>query len=132
MRLAAITALTALIAAPASAAGPTPACRGSWNVVGACFALHGTLSLRPSAGASGPRIRIEDKAVRRTIGVLGLSYADRPDLLPPAIAALLQPDPLATEVEGDFTVCPLDRDIERESLRLVCIEDASHVVARKR
>ena len=127
-----VLVLTALIAAPASAAASPPSCRGSWNVVGACFTLHGTLRLASRAEFSGPRIRIEDRASKRTFGVLGLSYADGLLALPDNVAASLQPDPSAAEVEGDFTVCPLDRDIERESMRLVCIESAGNLTARKK
>ena len=119
--------LTALIAASASAADVTPSCRGSWNVVGACFALHGTLSLAkpPARGASA---LVSSADAKRVFGILGRSY--QRDGLPPAVAEAMRPDPFNTIVEGDFTLCPLDRDREREPLRLVCIEAAENLRVR--
>ena len=125
----------ALLAASAAAASePAPSCRGSWNVVGACFAMHGTLSLvsRSPLRRRLPRARIAETGTGRIVGVLGITLsAEGPGVIPAEVARLMQPEPFDTVIEGDYVVCPLDREDHRR-MQMVCIQDASNLHARPR
>jgi len=121
------------MAAAAGAAAATPSCRGSWNVVGACFTLHGRLSLAGALPAQhrNPRAWITDNMSGRTVGVLGVTLnADDEGALPPEVTTLIRRQ-LTADVEGAFTVCPLDRD-NRTRLQMVCIETVSGLEAKSR
>jgi hypothetical protein len=129
-----LIALLALSLMPTAlfAAEPAPSCRGSWNVVGACFSMHGRLSLASPASRRTPRAQISQAATGRTVGVLGIALAaDGPDVLPPDVMRLLQPEPTTTDIDGDYLVCPLDRE-DHLRMQMVCIESASHLSKRRR
>jgi hypothetical protein len=111
----------------ASAAFGAPSCRTSPNLVGACFTVHGRLFVSTAAG----RFHLADAGSGRILDVLGREAWRDTDVLPAAVDALLAPSRSKIEVEGDYLVCPFDRT-HLGRTQAVCIEDASHLIARGR
>jgi hypothetical protein len=125
-----VVVLSAMPATAVFAAQPTPSCRGSWNVVGACFTLHGRLSLASPAPGSRrlPRARITEASTGRTVAVLGITLAaDGPDVLPPEILRLMQQGPSGADIDGDYLIYPLDRE-NHLRMQMVCLQSAAHLV----
>ena len=63
--------------------------------------------------------------------VLAFWFGESDEVTPKAVGDLLAADPFATDVYGDYVVCPFEKDTAG-AMRNVCIEDAAHLVARKR
>jgi hypothetical protein len=105
-----------------------PSCRTSPNLVGACFSVRGRLFV-----SNGPRsVHITSAETGRVLDVLGRdAWAKNMKAVPPAVDALLASSPSSTEVEGDYVVCPFDRTHIART-QAVCIETASHLIARRR
>jgi len=123
-----IAAALCLVGGLAAAAETGGSCRTSPNLVGACFAVHGKLFL-----ANGyPSVRILRLGTERILGVFDRqSRAESDEVAPKDVNNLLAPDPFFIDVYGDYVVCPFDKD-QSGSMRSVCIEAASHLVARRR
>ena len=105
-----------------------PSCKTSPNVVGACFSVEGRLF----STAARPRIRIQPKAGEQMLGVYDRQFRlESDELVPKAVDELLSRDPTTTAVEGEFFVCPFEKDVSAP-IRMVCIESADHLAARPR
>jgi hypothetical protein len=110
----------------AAEAGTT--CRTSHNLVGACFFVHGRLFVTNGT----PSVRIGAVGTNRILGVLDRqSQAESDQVVPAAVHVLLTADPFVIEVYGDYEVCPFEKDTTG-SMRAVCIQSASHLIARRR
>jgi hypothetical protein len=104
----------------------TPSCKTSPNVVGACFAVQGRLF----ATEGRPRIRIQTSD--QSLGVYDRQFRlESEELVPKAVATLLERGPRTIAVDGDYLVCPFEKDAS-SAMRMVCIESADHLVARPR
>jgi hypothetical protein len=100
----------------------------------------GTLSARVSRCMAGcrspaqhrnPRAWITDSMSGRTVGVLSVALnAEDEGALPPEVATLIRRQ-LRADVEGAFTVCPLDGD-NRTRLQMVCIETVCGLEVKSR
>lgn len=104
---------------------PSQSCRSDPDLVGACFIVHGTISVWSGA----PTIRISRPGTQRMLGV-----AERP--LPTSVAHVL-PSPLAEKLNGDdqasgdFLVCPFT--IENPGhMQMACVESASNLTFTRR
>jgi hypothetical protein len=103
-------------------------CKTSHNLVGACFTVHGRLF----EAKDRPRIRIDRTGARQIFGVLDRqSLAESAELIPDTVSALLMPAPAMTDIYGDYEICPFEKD-PTGSMRAVCIQSASHLVAHRR
>jgi hypothetical protein len=103
-------------------------CKTSHNLVGACFTVHGRLF----EAKNRPRIRIDGTGARQIFGILDRqSLAESPELIPATVNALRMAAPAATDIYGDYEICPFEKDTTG-SLRAVCIQSASHLIARRR
>jgi hypothetical protein len=123
-----IVAAFCLYGSFALAAEADSSCRTSPNLVGACFAVHGRVFV-----SNGVRsFHLIDTGSGRVLDVLGReAWASHTDVLPAAVDALLAPSRAKIEIEGEYLVCPFDRThIARP--QAVCIQDASHLIARPR
>jgi hypothetical protein len=115
----------ALLGSAAMADEASQSCKTSHNLVGACFTVHGRLF----ETGGPPRIRIEDIGSHRILGVLDRqSLAESAELVPPTANALLTS---TTDVYGDYEVCPFEK-ATTGAMRVVCIQNASHLTARLR
>ena len=111
--------------APA-AAQVAQSCKTSPNLVGACFSVHGQLFI----GNGARQVHIAWTETGRVLDVLDRqSAAQTADALPSPITALFARFPTRIEVEGDYVVCPFDRT-HLGRTQAVCIQDASHLIAR--
>ena len=103
-----------------------PQCKGSPLVVGACFNVHGRLSIYNGSIV----VRIWPVRTNRLLGVLNLTDQAADPVLPESINRLLVLGPGSTvAVFGDYEICPVTRQ-ETDHMQLVCLESASHLVAR--
>jgi len=103
-------------------------CKTSHNLVGACFTVHGRLFEAKEI----PRIRIDGTGGRQIFGVLDRqSMSESTELIPAIVGALLMPAPGVTDVYGDYEICPFEKDTTG-AIRAVCIQNASHLTARRR
>ena len=107
-------------------ADPATACKDSPRVVDACFTVHGRLS----AWNGAPTFRILRLGTNRILGVEG-AYGDPENAIPPSVKALVLPDAFRVDLIGDYLVCPFTKE-RPGSMRIVCIADASGLVARRR
>ena len=79
-----------------------------------------------------PSVRILRLGTNRILGVLDRQLqAESDEVTPKAVGDLLAADPFATDVYGDYVVCPFEKDTAG-AMRAVCIQEAAHLVARKR
>jgi hypothetical protein len=120
-----ILATAALLAHSAFAADGPSACASSPKLVGACFTVHGRLSLWNGS----PAFRIWPIGTKRMLGVNGAD--DDPDAaspIPDAVARLRATD--FTQVYGDYRVCPFSRS-KSGHMQFVCIDSASNLSARE-
>jgi hypothetical protein len=105
-----------------------PSCKTSPNIVGACFTVEGRLFTT----SARPRIRIQPKVSAQLLGVYDRQFRlESAEVVPKAVDELLSRDPAATAVEGEFFVCPFEKDASA-AIRMVCIESADHLAARPR
>ena len=95
-------------------------CQNDPDIVAACFTLHGRLSLWNGS----PSLRIWRIGTGRILGV-------RTETTPENVSALFGDDPFATNIYGDFDVCPFTKEKAGE-MQMVCIESASHLSAKER
>jgi len=127
-----VSARAAIAAAVLLAAGttahaekPAPACKGAPAVVDTCFTVHGRLGVY-----NGIPIRIWVIGTHRMLGVkdaAGGGVTVRPEIQ----ALLSRGEPGATVVYGNYEVCPLSK-AHAGWMQFVCIESATHLVARRR
>jgi hypothetical protein len=123
-----VAAAISLLGGAALADEAGQSCKTSHNLVGACFSIHGRLFVFDPA----PTIRIAWDGTDRVLGVLDRqSSAAGPELVPSAVSALLAAAPSTTEIDGDYLVCPFDRT-HLGRMQAVCIQAASHLIARRR
>ncbi len=123
----AIVAAAALLAASATALAEetAPPCKAAPTLVDACFAVHGRLGVY-----NGIPIRIWVVGTQRILGVRDATGGDV--TVRPEIQTLLSRGaPGETVVYGDYEVCPLSKP-HPGWMQFVCIESASHLVARPR
>lgn len=124
-RAAAVAALLLAASATAVAEEASPPCRGAPTVVDACFTVHGRLGVY-----NGIPIRIWVVGTQRMLGVrdaAGGGVTVRPEIQ----TRLSQGEPGATVVYGNYEVCPLSK-AHPGWMQFVCIENATHLVARRR
>jgi hypothetical protein len=117
-------AIVALLVAPALAVEPS-ACAASPKLVGACFTVHGRLSLWNGA----PAFRIWSIGTKRMLGVNGADNdPDAASPIPDAVARLRATD--FTQVYGDYRVCPFSLS-KPGRMQFVCIDGAANLSARE-
>jgi hypothetical protein len=107
---------------PAFAAPPK--CKGNLKVVGACYSVHGRLNL----GADTVRLWLWPVGTKRMLGVTAGPRLDDAD--DPIRPQSLKFNPGEEAIYGDFEVCPFTPERKGE-MQLVCIESASHLVAKR-
>jgi hypothetical protein len=100
-----------------SIADASQACKTDPDIIGACFKIHGRLSMWNGT----PTMRIWRVGSNRILGT-------RDEPLPANLAKEIDWD---TEAWGDFEVCPYTKD-RPGVMQTVCIESAEHVFFRKR
>jgi hypothetical protein len=110
------------VALPACAV--QPACRENPKVVAACYSVHA----RASIGADTVRIYLWPVGTKRMLGVTGGSVLD--DAVDPIYPKNLKFDSARNDIFGDFEVCPFTPE-QKGHLQLVCIESATHLVAKR-
>lgn len=93
-------------------------CKNDPDIVAACFTIHGRLSVYNG----GPSLRIWRVGTSRMMGVPS-------ETTPVNVSRLWESDD--TEIYGDFEVCPFTKDKAGE-MQMVCIESASHLLAKQR
>jgi hypothetical protein len=123
-----LAVVISLLGGSALAAEAGTTCRTSHNLVGACFTVHGRLF----EADVPPRIRIDATGGKQILGVLDRqSLTESAEMVPAAANALLMAAPSTTDIYGDYEVCPFEKDTSGP-MRAVCIQSATHVVARQR
>ncbi len=100
-------------------------CKGNPKLVAACYLVHGRLSL----GADTVTLRLWPVGTKRILGVTGGPILD--DSVDPIYPSTLKLPSEAEDIYGDFTVCPFTPE-RKGAMQLVCIESASHVLAKRR
>jgi hypothetical protein len=95
-------------------------CKRDPDIVGACFTVHGRLSYWNGA----PSLRISRIGTRRILGV-------HTETAPENVPKLWGEDVFATDIYGDFNVCPFTKE-KPGHMQMVCIESASHLIAKQR
>jgi hypothetical protein len=95
-------------------------CKNDPDIVAACFTVHGRLSVYNG----GPSLRIWRVGTSRMLGVPS-------ETAPENVSRLWGSDQFETEIYGDFEVCPFTKDKAGE-MQMVCIESASHLLAKQR
>jgi hypothetical protein len=98
-------------------------CKRNPKVVGACFSVHGRLSM----GADTIELRLWPVGTKRMLGV-----SDGPkinDAENPIYPHNIKLDSIDTIIFGDFEVCPFTPQREGE-MQFVCIESAKHLVVK--
>jgi len=95
-------------------------CKGNPDVVDQCFIFHGRVRIVNGAGM-----------VIWRIGTNRIVEVEDEDNVPGNLRkALFKYDELGNDVYGDFEVCPLTKNKPGE-MQMVCMESASHLVAKK-
>jgi hypothetical protein len=127
MRSAALLSI-AISCLVATAAGADESCKSSPKLVGACFAVHGRLSVYNGA----PALRIWPLGSNRLLGVRN------PDgnpadvaVLPPSIYRFMPERGALPNLYGDYEVCPLTQE-QPGRMQMVCIESAANLIAREK
>ena len=101
-------------------------CKNGPKVVGPCFVVHGRLS----AWNGTPSIRIWRVGTKRMLGVFDASGTeDGGETVPASVSKLLAGDVSATEIYGNYEVCPFERQ-RLGVMQPVCIDNASNLVSR--
>ena len=93
-------------------------CKNDPDIAAACFIVHGRLSIWNGT----PSLRIWRIGTNRIVGVTT-------ETTPENVSRFWEPDD--TEIYGDFEVCPFTKDKVGE-MQMVCIESASHLLAKQR
>jgi hypothetical protein len=107
----------------AAAAAETP-CRSDARLVGACFAVHGRITVRANM-----RPYLWPLGSRRLIGI---ASPDGAIVMPAEIEQVFAtPAGFDKAVFGDFTVCPFTRQ-RPGIMQLACIEAVKHLTVRNR
>jgi hypothetical protein len=107
---------------PAFAAQPK--CKGSPKVIGACYSVHGRVSL----GADTVRLWLWPVGTKRMLGVTAGPRLDDAD--DPIFPRNLKFNSGDEDIYGDFEVSPYT--LERKgAMQLVCIESASKLVVKR-
>ena len=118
--LAASASLSCLQTPLASETRTNERCRGDPDLVGACFTVHGRLSVWNGT----PGLRIWVVGTNRILGV----HNDDTDTKPAGYPACLLPNiGSGKELFADFEVCPYTAD-QPGSMRFICIQSASGMV----
>jgi hypothetical protein len=102
-------------------------CKDSPRVTGACFTVHGRLF----AANGTPTFRIWRVGTKRIIGVDSADGDLESGGLPDSVEKLVEPDAFKVDVYGDYRVCPFTKD-RPGRMQIVCIDDASRLVAQPR
>lgn len=92
------------------------ACKADPDIIGACFMVHGRLSIWNGA----PSLRIWRTGTKRILGVQN-------EILPERVANRMD---FGVEATGDFEVCPFTRERPGE-MQMVCVESAENVTYKK-
>ncbi len=101
--------------------GP-PKCKGNAKVIGACYSVHGRLSL----GADTVELRLWPVGTQTMLGVSnGPEINDAENPIYPKAMNLPS---AGKDIYGDFEVCPFTPE-RKGAMQFVCIESASHLVA---
>jgi hypothetical protein len=120
--------MSMFVAGGAFAAEAGTTCRTSHNLVGACFTVHGRLF----EAATAPRVRIEATGSKEIFAVLDRrALAGTTEIIPAAVNALLMAAPSGTGIDGDYEVCPFEKDMTG-LMRAVCIQNAGNLSTRRR
>ena len=109
-----ITAFCTLIGSSALAQS---GCAGDKRLVGACFKVHGRLSVGADSW-----VELWPIGTKRLLGVMDID--SRAPFMPEQVEKMLTPH---TEVYGDYLVCPFTQSKPRVR-QYVCIESAEHIV----
>ena len=112
-----------VVVVPASAAQPK--CKGNPRAVGACYSIHGRVSL----GADTVRLWLWPIGTKRLLGVTAGPSLDDPDD-PTIFPQNLQFKPGDKAIYGEFEVCPFTPE-RKGTMRLVCIESDSNLVVKR-
>ena len=129
LKLGVLSALALMIAYNAIAGSrltEAPSCRTRSDVVGACFRVHGRLSVYNGT----PSIRLWPIGSKRLLGVLDpidASSAPGPTVMPDDIKLKLDWN---KDVFGDFFVCPLNRK-QPGRMQTICLESGKHLTVRE-
>jgi hypothetical protein len=92
-------------------------CKADPDIVGACFTLHGRLSIWNGS----PSMRIWRMGTHRMLGVPS-------ETAPENVSTLFVAQAFGTQVFGDFELCPFTKEKPNE-MQMVCIESASNLTA---
>jgi len=96
-------------------------CKNDPDIAAACFRVQGRLAVYNGS----PSLRIWRVGTNRILGV-------RTEITPENVSARFSDsDPFDTEIYGDYEVCPFTKEKPGE-MQMVCIESASHLVAKQR
>ena len=101
-----------------------PKCKANPKVIGACYVVHGRLSL----GADTVTLRLWPVGTKRMLGITGGTVPD--DAVAPIYPSDLKLLSETEEIYGDFEVCPFTPE-RKGAMQIVCIESASHIVVKK-
>jgi len=104
--------------------GTQPKCKENPKTVGACYSVHGRLTL----GADTVRLWLWPVGTKRILGVTAGPRLDDAD--DPIRPRNLQFNPGDEAIYGDFNVCPFTPERKGE-MQMVCIESASHLVVQR-
>jgi hypothetical protein len=115
--------LLLLLTATSMVAGEAK-CKGNPKIVGACFSIHGRITL----GADTVRLRLWPVGTKRMLGVTGGPILDDAD--DPIYPRNLRFTPDTEAIYGNFEVCPFTQDTVG-AMQLVCIESAVNVVVKR-
>jgi hypothetical protein len=95
-------------------------CKNDPDIVAACSTVHGRLSIYNGSLS----LRIWRVGTDRMLGVPS-------ETAPENVSKLWGTDPFGTEIYGDFEVCPFAKPKPGE-MQMVCVESASHLLAKPR
>ena len=127
LRFAVVTAAISVIAVGNCFAGSRPKCRQSRAIVGACFAVRGSLF----ASNGTPGLRIWRIGTRRILGVVDNNgEAEGDTLATPWLIRTLAANGSGTRIYGTYEVCPLTR-ARRGAMKMVCVANARQLTIRR-
>ena len=118
--------LALIFASLFGAAESKPKCKGNPKVIGACYVVHGRLSLWNGT----PALRIWRIGSKRILGVTaGPIRDDADEPIYPAKVKKLIPG-YGVQVYGDYEVCPFTKEKLGE-MQLVCINSATNLHVKR-
>ena len=119
-----LVACVVIFGKPYAYSASAPKCKGNPKIVATCFKVHGRLS----TGADTIQLRLWPIGTKRMLGVSdGPAINDAEHPIYPK--ELTFSDENGT-IYGDFEVCPFTPKRDGE-MQFVCIESASHVIAKQ-